>query len=285
MHKKRGKKQRRRPTRTVTGWVRTVGSNARPTDRSATVHVGDRVPVIREQHQLIAEMQMTVHAANLTTSFAVGQPNAVCITLDPRARLASAGYGLAARTRLADRRASLLTAHRAARRHPPEGIVHPDAEPPATEPVAPAPSAAATPEDERIHRHRRVRGWRWAASAGAGVVLGVLGMVTMGLLSDRELDRVRAACIRFDDDNSAVHWEHAFPLALPVGTVVLFGAAVVLAVVAIVGRGRPLGGRALGILLIALALIGLAATVLVLSDFIAYPGGEASTTMPPCGEG
>ncbi|BCJ35887.1 hypothetical protein Athai_33900 [Actinocatenispora thailandica] len=61
MRKKRGKKRRLRPTRTVTERGGVGGPEARPTERSATVHVGDGVPVVREERQLVAETQMTIH--------------------------------------------------------------------------------------------------------------------------------------------------------------------------------------------------------------------------------
>ncbi|BCJ35888.1 hypothetical protein Athai_33910 [Actinocatenispora thailandica] len=160
--------------------------------------------------------------------------------------------------------------------------MHPDADPP-TPPTVRAPSDG-TPDAERIRR-RRTAGWRWAAAAGAALTLGVLGLVAMSVLAGRAEARVRAACVRFDGDNSAVHWQHGFPLAVPVGTVAVFGAALVLAVVALAGRGRPLGVRALGIVLTAPALVGLLVAGTVLADFLAYPGTGAASSMPPCGGG
>ena len=120
--------------------------------------------------------------------------------------------------------------------------------------------------------------------ASVSAILSVVVEVAMSVLSNQALQHVKELCAHTAFP-SGVHWEKGFPVALPIAALLCAVAATSASIVAIRVSRSLLWRIILGVVLV-ISLLLLILGALVTYDFLAYPGGDASTLSAyPCGAG
>ncbi|WP_026405129.1 hypothetical protein [Actinomadura rifamycini] len=107
------------------------------------------------------------------------------------------------------------------------------------------------------------------------------GLVLMGRLQARADEAREHACAH---DRPSAHWSHGYDAWLPLATLALGVAAVVLATVLLLGRRGP--ARAASAFALPVALLLLVPAGLAADGYFRFPGADISTVgTSPCGVG